>query len=137
VYHIRQYREFYKCNTFIPVLCNVFNFTDLLFTFVDAYFANVSIVKLPYNGHPRGVKYCLLYSVRFSKKSEKSLELGGIFTCTRQFILQLTENVKKKTNENMYGLGIYIPGVEWMLVHRHFTCKSKNSRILAPLIIWL
>jgi hypothetical protein len=29
----------------------------------------------------------------------------------------------------------YILGVEWILVHRHFTCKSKNSRILAPLII--
>jgi hypothetical protein len=29
----------------------------------------------------------------------------------------------------------YIPGVEWILVHRHFTCKSTNPRILAPLII--
>jgi hypothetical protein len=29
----------------------------------------------------------------------------------------------------------YLPGVEWILVHRHFTCKSKNPRILAPLII--
>jgi hypothetical protein len=28
-----------------------------------------------------------------------------------------------------------IPRVEWILVHRYFTCKSKNSRILAPLII--
>jgi hypothetical protein len=29
-----------------------------------------------------------------------------------------------------------IPGVEWILVqHRHFTYKSKNPRILAPLII--
>jgi hypothetical protein len=29
----------------------------------------------------------------------------------------------------------YIPGVEWILVHRHFTCKTKNPRILASLII--
>jgi hypothetical protein len=28
-----------------------------------------------------------------------------------------------------------IPGVEWILVHRHFTYKSKNPRILAPLIV--
>jgi hypothetical protein len=27
-------------------------------------------------------------------------------------------------------------GVEWILGHRHFTCNSKNPRILAPLIIF-
>jgi hypothetical protein len=27
-------------------------------------------------------------------------------------------------------------GVEWMLVHRHFTCNSENLLILAPLIIF-
>jgi hypothetical protein len=30
---------------------------------------------------------------------------------------------------------VLIPGVEWILLHRHFTCKSENPRILAPLII--
>jgi hypothetical protein len=29
----------------------------------------------------------------------------------------------------------YLPDVECILVHRHFTCKSKNPRILAPVII--
>jgi hypothetical protein len=32
-------------------------------------------------------------------------------------------------------VAFHIQGVEWTLVHRHFTCKSKNPRILAPLII--
>jgi hypothetical protein len=35
----------------------------------------------------------------------------------------------------MVMCNVYIPGVEWILVHRHFTCKSKIPRILAPLII--
>jgi hypothetical protein len=30
---------------------------------------------------------------------------------------------------------MYIPGVEWILVRVHFTFKSKNPPILAPLII--
>jgi hypothetical protein len=38
----------------------------------------------------------------------------------------------KQTNKQTFS---FIPGVEWILVHRHFTCKSKNPRILAPLII--
>jgi hypothetical protein len=29
----------------------------------------------------------------------------------------------------------YLPGVEWILVHRRFPCNSKNPRMLAPLII--
>jgi hypothetical protein len=29
----------------------------------------------------------------------------------------------------------YIQGVEWILVHRHFTCNSENPLILAPLSI--
>jgi hypothetical protein len=33
----------------------------------------------------------------------------------------------KPTNEQFY-----IPGVEWILVHRHFTCKCKNPGILTP-----
>jgi hypothetical protein len=35
-------------------------------------------VKLPSNGHPRGMKYCPLYkSVHFSEKSENMLEIRG------------------------------------------------------------
>jgi hypothetical protein len=30
---------------------------------------------------------------------------------------------------------VCIPGVEWILVHRHFTCKSGDPRTLTPLII--
>jgi hypothetical protein len=29
-----------------------------------------------------------------------------------------------------------IQDVEWILVHRNFTCNSENSLILAPLIIF-
>jgi hypothetical protein len=34
------------------------------------------------------------------------------------------------------GVGIDIQGVEWILVHRHFTCNSENPLILAPLIVF-
>jgi hypothetical protein len=41
----------------------------------------------------------------------------------------------QNTKNKILLFSLRIPGVEWILVHGHFTCKSKNPRILAPLII--
>jgi hypothetical protein len=37
--------------------------------------------------------------------------------------------------KKLINVTFIIQGVEWILVHRHFTCNSENSLILAPLII--
>jgi hypothetical protein len=46
-------------------------------------------------------------------------------------------NFPEKMERAILGVKLkdHIQGVEWILVHWHFTCKSKNPGILAPLII--
>jgi hypothetical protein len=48
------------------------------------------------------------------------------------------QNYKSSTLWRIYSMlrsYLSIAGVQWILVHRHFTSKSKNPRILTPLII--
>jgi hypothetical protein len=47
-------------------------------------------------------------------------------------------NFPEKMERAILGVKLkdHIQGVEWILVHWHFTCNSKTPRILAPLIIF-
>jgi hypothetical protein len=39
--------------------------------------------------------------------------------------------------KHLYTINVVnIQGIEWILVHRHFTCNSDNPLIFAPLIIF-
>jgi hypothetical protein len=52
--------------------------------------------------------------------------------CLQLYLLFLLEELDLNTRTRQQRTGVL---VEWILVHRHFTCKSKNPRILARLII--
>jgi hypothetical protein len=60
--------------------------------------------------------------------SKKHIPRQGCFT-------ELSYSSNSTEIENIIKQTLHIPGVEWILVHKHFMCKNKNSRILAPLII--
>jgi hypothetical protein len=60
------------------------------------------------------------------------LHVSKALTHGSEQLIPVLKNLFSNNNAHF----IIIPGVEWILVHRHFACNSENPLIFAPLIIF-